>query len=97
MRARCERFVFGSGDSTNYLFIADAAVVAPTNLDKRPVERDESPERPSGRKSLDSIAEELIGTEALPVTEDDESVVGRAKRNARRQQRDPAIDRRLRD
>jgi hypothetical protein len=45
--------------------------------------------------SLDKIAEELIGDEEFEIEEDDDSLVGEAKRQARNQQRDPAIDPKL--
>lgn len=42
--------------------------------------------------SLEKIAEELIGNKKLEVTEDKESTIEKAKRQAKNQQRDPAID-----
>ncbi|MCU4742081.1 hypothetical protein [Natronoglomus mannanivorans] len=46
-------------------------------------------------ESLRTIADELIGDEELSVTDDEESIVGAAKRRASNQGRDPAIDPRL--
>lgn len=43
-------------------------------------------------ENLDEIAEELIGDEELEVTEDEDSVISTAKKRARKQNRDPAID-----
>jgi len=48
-------------------------------------------------KSLQEIAEQFIGDDELSVTGDNESLVGEAKRTAKNQQRDPAIDPKLED
>lgn len=47
--------------------------------------------------SLDKIAEELIGDEEIEVDSDDESVLSKAKRKAKNQDRDPAIDPKFND
>lgn len=47
--------------------------------------------------SLDEIAEDLIGDREFEMTDDEDSVVGAAKRRAKKQQRDPAIDPKLPD
>lgn len=47
--------------------------------------------------SLDAIAEDLIGDMEFDLDEEDESIVSDAKRRAREQQRDPAIDPKLND
>jgi hypothetical protein len=46
----------------------------------------------SSSSALDDIAEELIGDEEFAMSENDESIVSKAKERARRQNRDPAID-----
>lgn len=59
-----------------------------------------SPSRPSKksdpssteRDSLQEIAEDLIGDEDLQVTADDESVRSKARKRAKKQGRDPAVD-----
>lgn len=48
-------------------------------------------------KSLHDIAREELGDETFTVEQNDESLVGGAKRKAKNQQRDPAIDPRLQD
>ncbi len=49
----------------------------------------------SSTTDLDQIAESMIGEEEFTVDQDDESAVGQAKKKAKRQQRDPAIDPKL--
>ncbi|WP_276253468.1 hypothetical protein [Halomontanus rarus] len=53
--------------------------------------------RPGVDDSLRRIAVDLIGDEGLDVTDEKESIVGAARRKARDQGRDPAIDPRLND
>lgn len=53
--------------------------------------------RSSVDDSLREIADDLIGDEGLDVTDEEESIVGAARRKAREQGRDPAIDPRLND
>ncbi len=50
-----------------------------------------------GNSSLDKIAEELIGDKELEVDSNDESVLSEAKRKAKSQDRDPAIDPKFND
>jgi hypothetical protein len=53
--------------------------------------------RSASERKLKGIVEEHIGDEEFTMAQEDrESVVGRAKRRARKQQRDPAIDPKLR-
>jgi hypothetical protein len=47
--------------------------------------------------SLNEIAEDLIGDMEFELDEDDESILSDAKRKAREQQRDPAVDPKLND
>lgn len=47
--------------------------------------------------SLRDIADDLIGDENLDLTDEEESIVGAARRKARERGRDPAIDPRLND
>jgi len=49
----------------------------------------------SSTTDLDQIAESMIGEEEFTMDQDDESAVGQAKKKAKRQQRDPAIDPKL--
>ena len=49
----------------------------------------------SSTTGLDQIAESMIGEEEFTVDQNDESAVGQAKKKAKRQQRDPAIDPKL--
>ena len=46
----------------------------------------------SADRSLDEIADDLIGETEIEMTGDDESMIAEAKRRAKGQQRDPAID-----
>jgi hypothetical protein len=54
-------------------------------------ETDSCPQ-PDQEKSLDEIAEDLIGDTELEEVDDDTSAVSEAKQRARNQGRDPAID-----
>lgn len=47
--------------------------------------------------SLNAIAEDLIGDTEFDLNEEEESIISDAKRRARKQQRDPAVDPRLND
>lgn len=51
----------------------------------------------SSEKSLHKIAKEKLGDETFTVEQDDASLVGDARRKAKNQQRDPAIDPRLQE
>jgi len=52
--------------------------------------------RSVSKQNLNKIAEEQIGDEEFTITQEDrESAVGKAKKRARKQQRDPAIDPKL--
>lgn len=51
----------------------------------------------SGEKSLGQIAQSMLGDEEFTMTEGRESAISKAKKKAKRQQRDPAIDPKLND
>lgn len=57
----------------------------------------DSPEEGKRKGSLHKIAQDKIGDKEFTVSREDESVVGRAKKRAKEQGRDPAIDPRLQE